>query len=71
MKIETKHNIGDEVWLMKENKPAKQVVDFIEIIVASATSESFIRYGLKMEGLVKRVTENHLFPTKEELLNSL
>ena len=71
MIIETKYNIGDEVWFMKENKPAKRVVDFIEIIVASTTSKSFIRYGLKMGSEVERVVESHLFPTKEELLKSL
>lgn len=71
MIIETKYNIGQEVWLMKENKPTTQVVDFIEIIAASTTSKSFIQYGLKMEGVVERVTENHLFSTKEELIKSL
>lgn len=71
MKIETKYNIDDEVWLMKENKPTKRVVSFIEIIAASTTSKSFIQYGLKFEGEVERVVENKLFPTKEELLKSL
>lgn len=71
MTIETKFNIGDEVWFMKENKPTKKVVDFIEIITASTTSKSFIQYGLKMEGVVERVTEKYLFSTKEELLKSL
>ena len=71
MTIETKFNIGDEVWFMKENKPTKKVVDFIEIIAASTTSKSFIQYGLKMEVVVERVTEKYLFSTKEELLKSL
>ena len=71
MKIETKYNIGQEVWFMKENKPTKQVVGFVEIIAASTTSKSFIQYGLKIEGSVERVVENKLFPTKEELLKSL
>jgi hypothetical protein len=56
---------------MKENKPTKRVVGFIEIIAASTTSKSFIQYGLKMEGVVERVVESLLFPTKEELLKSL
>ena len=71
MIIETKFNIGDEVWFMKENKPTKKVVSFIEIIAASTTSKSFIQYGLKTEGVVERMTEKHLFQTKEELLKSL
>lgn len=71
MIIETKFNIGDEVWFMKENKPTKKVVNFIEIVTASTTSKSFIQYGLKMEDTVERVTEKHLFSTKEELLKSL
>ena len=29
MTIETKYNIGQEVWLMKENKPTKQSISFI------------------------------------------
>lgn len=71
MTIETKFNIGDVVWLMKENKPTTRVVSFIEIIAASTTSECFIQYGLKVEGIVERVVENHLFSTKEELTKSL
>ena len=71
MTIGTKYNLGDEVWLMKENKPTTRVVDFIEIIVASTTSKSFILYGLKMGSEVERVVESHLFPTKEELLKNL
>ena len=71
MIIETKYNIGDEVWLMKENKPTKLLVDFIEIIAASTVSKSFILYGLKMGSVVERVLESRLFPTKEELLKLL
>lgn len=71
MTIETKYNIDDEVWLMKENKPTTRVISFIEVIAASTTSKSFIRYGLKTEGVVERVVESLLFPTKEELLKSL
>ena len=71
MTIETKYNIGDDVWMMKENKPTKRLVSFIETITASTTSKSFIQYGLKNEGVVERVVENLLFPTKEELLKSL
>ena len=71
MTIETKYNIGDEVWMMKENKPTTRIVSFVEIIAASTISKSFIRYGLKTEGVVERVVESLLFPTKEELLKSL
>lgn len=71
MVIKTKYNIGDEVWVMYDNKPSKRAVDFIEIIVASTTSKGFIQYGLKMEGVVERMTEKYLFSTKEELLKSL
>ena len=71
MVIETKYNIGDEVWVMYDNKPSKRAVDFIEIIVASTISKGFIQYGLEMEGVVERMTEKYLFSTKEELLKSL
>lgn len=70
MTIETKYNIGDEVWFMKENKPTTRVVNFIEIIVLPTKSKSFIRYGLKRGSDAERVVESLLFPTKEELIKS-
>ena len=42
MTIETKFNIGDEVWLMKDNKPQKRIVNTIDIIAASTISKPFM-----------------------------
>lgn len=68
MTIETKYNIGDEVWFIKDNKPQTIQVFCIEIIAASTVSKPCIKYGF---GNFERYTESHLFPTKEELLKSL
>lgn len=68
MTIETKFNIGQEVWLIKNNKPQTIKVSCIEIIAASVVSKPCIRYGC---GNFERYAESHLFPTKEELLKSL
>ena len=68
MTIETKYNIGDEVWFIKDNKPQTMKVSYIEIIAASTVSKPCIRYGF---GNFERYTESLLFPTKEELLKSL
>lgn len=74
MIIETKFNVGDEVWYMKDNKPFK---DEITIIVTQTNYPIFwdykldirteIMYSLKIEG--KLYNENQLFKTKEELIN--
>lgn len=39
MTIETKHNIGDEVWVMYENKPTRLTIGGINISVSKGRLE--------------------------------
>jgi len=74
MTIETKFNIGDEVWFMHNNKPLKvniRVVNFsfetkasIKYLVSSKNQKINDEYSIF-------VWEKDLFPSKQDLLNSL
>ena len=71
MTIETKYNIGDEVWMMLLNEPEQFVITGIEY----THHRIFVgcKYYIKSidcEYEVK-IPEDLLFPTKEELLKSL
>ena len=37
MEIRTKYNVGDEVWIMRDNKPEKIRIDGIEVEVKGGT----------------------------------
>lgn len=37
MEIHTKYHVGDEVWIMRDNKPEKIRIDGIEIEVTGGT----------------------------------
>ena len=64
MTIETKYNIGDEVWFKFLNEPFKsKVYDYI------GGKEKLYRCKFFLQTAACR--EDELFPTKEELLNSL
>ncbi len=64
MIIETKYNIGDEVWVAALNKyPVYQRITKITILKGGVIMYSFINIGDR--------EEKYLFPTKEELLKSL
>lgn len=67
MKIETKFNIGDEVWFMYENRPTSMRIGHIELhISCDKVKRQYIdKYGRF------RVSEHKLFRTKQELLESL
>lgn len=64
MKIETKYNIGDEVWVKFIGRPLKSKV--YEII---GGKEKLYRCAFYLTTATFR--EDELFPTKEELLKSL
>lgn len=72
MTIETKYNIGDEVWC----NPFGTIQQAI-IIASNVYFDAFsklICYNVKIideEERYYRLAERHLFPTKEELLKSL
>ena len=67
MTIETKYNIGDNVWLMYANKAVFTRVKSIAIKVEPPMT--LVEYD--MEDYTKHLTDEEIFPTKEELLKSL
>ena len=69
MTIETKYNIGDEVWVYYNMMPEKMIITHINLYCRKrGTLKTEIRYVLDN---VISVDERVLFPTKEELLKSL
>lgn len=72
MTIETKYNIGDEVWGEWYMEITRFKVTCISIIVVGTITS--ILYDLEdTQDYTNdaRMTEEYLFPTKEELLKSL
>lgn len=67
MTIETKYNIGDEVWTIVEHKVCKYPILSITVKKIMRT-EVIVMYYI---GNCEWRYEEELFPTKEELLNSL
>lgn len=64
MTIETKYNIGDEVWFKFMNEPFKSVI--VEYIGGVGKL-----YRCKFFLSTCACREDELYPTKEELLKSL
>ena len=71
MKIETKYNIGDEVWFMDANRPIKGIVIKLDIDVSSKGDWYIEHYRVKAAGCPHFKVGQSLFPTKEELLKNL
>lgn len=70
MKIETKYNIGQEVWVNDLGEPHQFYVEEIDIWVDRFRTN--ISYRLKDNMRISiTMLEYGLFPTKEELLKSL
>ena len=72
MTIETKYNIGDEVWTLLNCTIAKFIVSQISIVRTECNT--YITYGLRTENepiITIDTTERFMFYTKEELLKSL
>ena len=77
MTIETKYNIGDEVWFMEDNKACSRVIEAINV-THYGENLTILRYGyyLHPESSDERLYwldqhERDLYPNKEELLKSL
>lgn len=76
MKFETKFNVTDHAWLMKDNKPTEVVISAIYIFFVD-TNQDRITYNAK--DAVNPVTwldhhdlaEGRLFKSKTDLLDSL
>lgn len=77
MKIETKYNIGDAVWVITNNKVHHIRIDAIEVSIGKATTNedgvlSISEYKTSYSvGWGNWHKESDIFPTKEELLKSL
>jgi hypothetical protein len=71
MTIETKYNIGDEVWANVLDKPYNFMVKGIKFVCDGFYKR--ITYTLLEEGedIFIFLDEEELYPTKEELLKSL
>lgn len=73
MTIETKYNIGDEVWGIPNGKPVKFTIERIYIKVHKVRGISISYEFDDIDGYDRtyRLQEDWISPTKEELLNSL
>ena len=69
MTIETKYNIGDEVWVLDGLEPISREVLRIDIEVYNA--KTIIEYDVMVGDVLTGFYEREIFPTKEELLKSL
>lgn len=72
MTIETKYNIGDEIWFMSDNEICNEKITAIHIHIDALGS--FVTYSCEdtlIGQALNTVREELLFPTKEELLKSL
>ena len=68
MKIETKYNIGDEVWFLFDGKPLNGKIASINeyVIKVKVTFKDGKKYLFGRD-----IKDFKLFPTKEELLKTL
>jgi len=66
MEVNTKYNIGDQVWLVDANKVVKVIVTGVVILLEGDTQE--VKYSTWGND---NIPENLLFKTKNELLESL
>lgn len=76
MKFETKFNVEEHAWYMKDNKPTEVVIFAIEIFFVN-TNQDTIKYKAKSVANSVRwldhtnIFEAQLFVSKHELLESL
>ena len=71
MKIETKYDIGQEVWFASHLHHIKGVIS--EISTNAYNNKCMIVYNVDYKNYIgqSQKEESELFPTKEELLKSL
>lgn len=69
MTIETKYNIGDKVWQMRDNEPTQFTIDRMRVLATNLSDAIYIYY--EVVGSSKEYYESELFPTKQALLDSL
>lgn len=76
MQIETKANLGDEIFYMSNNKVKSDIVKYIGIDIfqtkAPLTQEDIAQIKIEYQTeSTDKVPESLAFLTKEDLLNSL
>lgn len=71
MKIDTKYNVGDEVWIVSKGKAVKDVVDMIHIHIGRDENIGYSFKSKRELGLFETIEEGSIFHTKEELIKSL
>ena len=82
MTIKTKYNIGDEVWFLEDSKAKSGKVTGLRFSygigeyfgeVITHVGQTYVNYFLRGDFIHSGCIfeEKFLFPTKEELLNSL
>ena len=67
---EFKFNIGDKVWWVGEGKIENSHVSEI-IFRRNSSKQDATYYDVYYPSATKRILEEHLFPTKEDLIASL
>ena len=71
MIIETKYNIGDEVWVVSDGTPTRGKVKWIDIHIGRLGREKIIEVRYQVLSYETPYSEGLVFPTKEELIKSL
>ena len=71
MTIETKYNIGQEVWVVCDGKPTQGTVKWIDIHIGRLGEEPITEVRYQVLSYETPYSEGLVFSTKEELLNSL
>lgn len=70
MTIETKYNIGDTVYLIRNSEITKGEIINIRTDIFKSVSD--FKYGIYCDGeYIFNIKENLLFPSKKELIKSL
>lgn len=72
MTIETKYNIGDEVWVMYQNHPFKSTIKGVYVEYANDSQSDYLYKSYNIAEIYGMIYfEENIFPTKEELIKSL
>ena len=78
MKVKFNKNIGDTVWVMKDNKPQRGVISEISYIKSiscfyfeTVSEHVYFDVLFRDSGSIRTFDEDSVFNTKKELIESL
>lgn len=71
MEVNFKFDIGEQVWIMENNRPARFEVKNVKVEIESLVEDHKVTYLLMNQGVQREVDEKMVFKTKEELIESL